>query len=319
MKTLKYILIIFSIGIILNSCKEEILEDYPGNIIIHSDVLHMVLNGPDDDEPSSIKRNARFYAFSGGSDFDLSALNPTDWTYEMWIKVAPNAMIGDRTIPNSTEAGGSFISERANNFEMYIVDDTDADFAIKYNKMNVEGVKVDSMCSHNASENLSFDTWVHVAISRSSSDGLAKFYINGKLIDSRTDPIWIQPVNDTWLQFNYIYRNGAFSNFFKGEMKNIRVSTIDRYPTEFNPELYVRYNETIDSEGIITEHDIDEFTLLQLNLERNLTPFDESSSNYPNFNKIEIKGFYNPYYIKVHNTLFTWQGDIIDEYPITGY
>jgi len=319
MKTLKYILIILSLGIFVNSCKEEILEDYPGNIIIHSDVLHMVLNGPDDDAPSTTKKSARFYAFSGGSDFDLSALNPTDWTYEMWIKVAPNAMIGDRTIANSTNAGGSFISERANNFEMYLVDDADADFAIKYNKMNVEGVKIDSMCSYNSSVNLSFDTWTHVAISRSSADGLAKFYINGKLIDSRDDSLWTQPVNDTWLQFNYIYRNGEFSNFFKGEMKNIRVSTIDRYPTEFTPELYVRYNETADAEGNITEHDIDEYTLLQLNLERNLTPFDEGSSNYKYFDKIEIKGFYDPYYIKVHKTLFSWQGDIIDEYPVTGY
>ena len=319
MKTIKYILVLFILGLFINSCKEENLEEYPGNIIIHSDVLHMVLHGPDNDAPAQTKRNARFYAYSGGSDYDLSAMSPTDWTYEMWIKVPNDAMIGDRTISNSTDAGGAFISERAKNFELYLVDDDDADFAIKYNRMSIDGVAIDSMCSHNSSVNLSFDTWTHVAISRASSDGLAKFYINGKLIDSSDDPLWIQPVNDTWLQFNYVYRNGEFLNMFKGEMKNIRVSTIDRYPTEFTPELYVRYNETVDSEGNIIEHEIDENTLLQLNLEKNLTPFDEGSSNYKNFNKIEIKGFYDPYYIKIHKTLFSWQGDIVDEYPITGY
>jgi len=319
MKTLHTLLIILIVGFSLYSCKEEKLEDYPGNIIIHSDVLHLILNGPDNEESAATKKNARFYAYSGGSDNDLSSLPAEDWTYELWIKVTPDAMIGDRANSNSTEAGGSFISERAKNFELYLVNDDNADFSIRYNRMDVNGLTIASMCSSEASENLSFNEWAHVAISRSSTDGLSKFYINGKLIESSDDPIWIQPVNDTWLQFNYVYRNGAFLNYFKGEMKNIRVSSIDRYPSEFTPDVYVRYNETVDTDGNIVEHEVDEFTLLQLNLEKELTPFDESSPYYEDFDKIEIRGAYDPYYIKLHRKLFTWEGEIIDEYPVTGY
>ena len=310
MKTYKYITLLAFIGLFISSCTEDDKgQEYPGNIIIHGSTYLNVMDNSDND------LNARFYAFSGGSSTDLSALNGEDFTYELWFRVDSDALIGDRTAPSGATAFGACISERAHNFELYLVDDADADFAVKYGRINVnDDFHMGTMTSEDSSINLSFDEWVHVAISRSSTDGIAKFYINGTLIDSSDDPLWIQPVNDKWLDFNYMYRENLAINFFKGSMENIRVSTIDRYPTEFIPNKDIKYNESLGANGEIIDNGIDEYTLLQLNLDNHLTPFSPATD----FNKIEIHGFYN-YYIKLHNDYFKWQNEIIDEYPVTGY
>ena len=293
MKNYKIILtFIIIFGLFTNSCKkEEELPTYPGQIIIHGATY---INMPGTETNDS---NMRMYAFSGGHENDLSALPEEDWTYELWIKVDSDALIGDRNAESGATAGGASIGERRNNFELYLIDDDDADYAIKYGKLHSEDdLQVASMQSNESSINLSFDQWVHVAISRSSSDGIAKFYINGLLIDSSLDLVWVQEVSDTWLDFNYMYR-GSSINFFKGSMENIRLSTIDRYPEPF----------VID---VLNEFKVDDNTLLQLNLNKNLTPFSPPTD----FDKIEIRGIYD-YYIKIHNTN-TWTSEDDEYYPL---
>ena len=282
--------------LLLFSCKEEELPEYPGSLIIHG-LVNIVMPGSDINDP-----NLRMYAFSGNSDNDLSSLPEGDWTYEVWIKVDPDALIGISDAANGLYAGGACIGERRHIFELYLINDpdADADFAIKYGKLrDGDDYQDASMQSDQATENLKFNEWVHVAISRSSSDNTAKFYINGKLIDSSTDPVWKQPVCDTWLDFNYMYRDSAM-HFFKGGMDNIRLSTIDRYPTEFTPDR---------SEPYI----VDEYTLLQLNLDEHLTPFSPPNE----FDKIEIQGYYD-YYIKVHKDN-TWYHEPDEYLPLGEY
>ncbi|MEN8193248.1 MAG: LamG-like jellyroll fold domain-containing protein [Bacteroidota bacterium] len=296
MKTIIYTTIILLVGLLIYSCEgDEDLQEYPGNIIIIGST-YLNLHGTDTNDS-----NARMYAFSGSSETDLSSMSGEDWTYELWVKADTEALVGDRNAASGLTAGGASISERQHIFELYLIDDNDADFAIKYGCLQEEdNLQAASMQSNESPINLSFDEWFHVAISRSSSDGVAKFYINGILIDSSADPIWIQAVNDTWLDFNYMYRGGSM-NFFKGSMENIRVSKIDRYPTEFTPDINTPYG-------------VDEYTLLQLNLDRHLTAFDPPND----FDKIEILGTYE-YYIKIHKDFTSWDSDIIDEYPVTGY
>jgi len=309
MKTYKYLTLLAFLGFFLTSCEEDLGEEYQGNIIIHGSTYLNVLENPDNN------LDARFYAFSGSKETDLSSLNGEDFTYELWIRVDSEAPIGDRMQPNGATAGGACISERAHNFELYLIDDSDADFAIRYGRLNVnDDFHAATMSSEDSSINLSFDEWVHVAISRSSVDGIAKFYINGTLIESSDDPIWIQPVNDKWLDFNYMYRENLSINFFKGSMENIRVSKIDRYPNEFTPNKDIKYNEMLDSSGELIDLGIDENTILQLDLDNHLTPFSPQTS----FNKVEIKGYYE-YYIRIHKDFFSWQNEIIEEYPATGY
>lgn len=294
MKIFKHTLIplILTLSIALASCETDPLPVYPDVIVQIDTVFVQGANLTYPTFTGSDTSDDRFYAFSGGSSTDLSSMSGTDWTYETRIKVAPDALIGDRTMPAGKDAGGACIMERGRNFELYLIDDANADFAIKYNRLDSSNDPVGTMQSDESGVNLSFNEWVHVAITRSSSDGTAKFYINGHLIDSSTDDLWIQPVNDTWLDFNYMYRGGNI-NFFKGSMDNIRVSYVDRYPSAFEPNEYDRFAEDSD-------------TLLQMDLDENLTPFDPATD----FDKVEIKGAYT-YYIKVINTVFWTSEDFV--------
>jgi len=293
MKTYKY-LILTLIFFGLNACEKEDLPEYPGSLIVHG-LVNIEMPGSDINNP-----DMRMYAFSGSHTDDLSSLPAGDWTYELWIKVSPNALIGNKDARNGLYAGGACIGERRHNFELYLINDPDADFAIKYGKLQAgDDDQIASMQSDGATENLHFDEWVHVAISRSSTDGIAKFYINGKLIDSSNDPIWEQPVDDTWLDFNYMYRGSAM-HFFKGGMDNVRLSTIDRYPNEFTPDRSTPFL-------------VDSNTLLQLNLDEHLRAFSPAND----FDKIEIQGTYD-YYIKVHKDN-TWHHEPDQYLPLGDY
>lgn len=294
MKFFKFSIIISLLLTIISACEED-QKAYPGYIYEYGST-YINLHGSDTGDS-----NARMYAFSGSSNTDFSSLQGEDYTYELWIKVDSDALIGDKNALSGKDANGASISERRYNFELYLIDDDDADFAIKYGRLNPDNdFQAASMQSDQSSENLMFNEWFHVAISRSSQDGLAKFYINGKLIDSSSDPIWIHDINDQWLDFNYMYR-GSSMNFFKGSMENIRVSKIDRYPNEFNPDIN-------------TPYEVDEYTLLQLNLDRHLEAFDPPND----FDKLEIFGTYE-YYIKVHKQFTSWDREIIDSIQATGY
>ena len=293
MRLLKFIcFLVIVTSVSLTSCEREALPVYPGTIIQIDTVFVKGANLTFPTFSGSDTSDDRFYAFSGGSETDLSSMSGEDWTYETWIKVDPGALIGSAEEPSGQTAGGACISERGGNFELYLIQDSNADYAVKYNRLDDDNLPLGTMNSSESSENLSFNEWVHVAISRSSADGIAKFYINGTLIDSSSDPLWIQPVNDTWLDFNYMYRGGNM-NFFKGSFDDIRVSYVDRYPSEFEPDHFERYV-------------VDNNTMLQLDLDDNLTPFDPVND----FDKVEIKGIYT-YYIQVVNTVFWTSEDVV--------
>ncbi|ALJ03808.1 hypothetical protein APS56_00970 [Pseudalgibacter alginicilyticus] len=293
MKLIKFISFLIIIGnLTLTSCEREALPVYPGTIIEIDTVFVKGANLTYPTFSGSDTSADRFYAFSGTSSTDLSSMSGEDWTYELWIKVDTDALIGDANEPSGQTAGGACISERGRIFELYLIEDSNADYAIKYNRLDNDNLPVGTMDSSDSSINLEFDEWAHVAISRSSADGIAKFYINGTLIDSSSDALWIHPVNDTWLDFNYMYRGGNM-NFFKGSFDDIRVSYIDRYPSEFEPNHFER-------------HEVDNNTLLQMDLDNNLTPFDPVSD----YDKVEIKGIYT-YFIQVVNTVFWTSKDYV--------
>lgn len=294
MKIIKYIFPILTlVGLTLTSCDNDDCEPvYPGLIVQIDTVFVKGANLTYPTFSGSDTSDDRFYAFSGGSSTDLSTLNGEDWTYETFIKVDSGALIGDRTALSGKDAGGACIMERGRIFELYLIDDADSDFAVKFNTLNSDNEAIGTMQSNDASVNLKFEEWAHVAISRSSSDGVTKFYINGELIDSSSDDVWKQTVGDTWLDFNYMYRGGNM-NFYKGSLDNIRVSYTNRYPSEFTPNQFERFV-------------LDNDTCLQMDLDNNLTPFDPVTD----FDKVDIKGVYS-YYIKVINSVFWTSEDYI--------
>lgn len=292
MKVFKMTSLLMAIGTLaITSCGGSDDDNYQGEINTDPEeeitTGYVTLSG-------SGETNDRINCYAESNDLGLTTIPEGDWTYEIWINADPLTSIGDPAENSGLTAEGACISEREAIFELYLIADEDegADYAIKYNRLDLDNLAVGTMESSSITD-LKFDEWVHVAISRSSTDGLAKFYINGVLIDSSDDELWIIPSSTSWLDINYMYR-GSNMNFFKGSMDNIRVSTVDRYPSAFTP------NRT---EGFV----VDDNTLLQVDLDNNLTAFEEGTVNYPDFNKVEIKGTY-PWYIKVINTV-TWTTD----------
>lgn len=269
------------------ACSDDERTEYPGNLIKHG-AFNIVMPGSDINDS-----NLRIKAESYSTKIDLSSLPGTDWTYELWIKVDPDALVGNKDARNGLFAGGACFGSRRHIFELYLINDffgDEADYAIKYGKLRSgDDDQAASMQSDESTVSLLFDTWVHVAISRSSTDSIARFYINGVLIDSSSEDLWKHPENsDVWLDFNSMFR-GSSMHFFKGSMDNIRLSTTNRYPDEFTvPDRTTAFH-------------VDEYTLLQLNLEQKLSPFDPVND----FDKLKVSGAYE-YYIRAHkgNTWF---------------
>jgi len=282
LKTITYILFIAIIGsLVLSSCEKK--SQFNSENTKRVQITSLTFT-------ESSTRDDRFYIFSGISDLDLSSMSGKDWTYELWIKVDPKALIGSKDSLSGQTAGGASIGEREEIFELYLIEDDNADYAVKFNRLDKQNLPLGTMQSGDSKVNLKFNEWTHIAISRSSIDQLTKFYINGKLIDSSDDPLWIQQVNDTWLDLNYMYRSDKNINFFKGSYDNIRVSYIDRYPKEFTPNQAEKFT-------------VDKNTLIQLNLDNNLTPFDPIED----FDKVEVEGVYC-YFVKVVNTT-NWENE----------
>jgi hypothetical protein len=98
-------------------------------------------------------RGDRFYAFSGISDLDFSSLSGKDWTYELWIKVDPKALIGSRDSLSGQTAGGASIGEREEIFELYLIEDDNADYAIKYNRLDRQNLPLATMESSDSKVN----------------------------------------------------------------------------------------------------------------------------------------------------------------------
>ncbi len=170
-----------------------------------------------------------FLDFDGDDSFFVNdsydKLDVSDnWTFEARIKV------------NSYNNGDwSVIADRRGVFSFYLIDDTDADFALRFAVRDASDNIIASVRSDNSNLNLELNKWYHTAV---SFDGTtARMFINGQIIDESTDANFILTGSTNALNIGARYW-GSYSRYFNGQIDEIRLSDTARYTQEFCPDIF---------------------------------------------------------------------------------
>ena len=168
--------------------------------------------------------NDSFFIYdNSNNDFDISST----YTIEAWVKV-------DSKVSNTYPV----IMDRKTVFSLFLIDDTNGDYAIKFAARDNSGNIIASVQSDAAPINLSFDEWVHVAITRANNT--TKLYLNGQLTDSSNDSDFGLTASTNALNIGARYWNG-YGRYIDGKIDNIRISDVSRYPGNFTPDILETY------------------------------------------------------------------------------
>ena len=170
-----------------------------------------------------------FLDFDGNDSFFVNdaydKLDLTDkWTYEAWVKV------------NSySDNSWSVIADRKTVFSLYLINDADADFAVRFVARDNSGNIIASLRSDNSQINLQLGKWYHLAVSRDGTT--ARLFINGNLIQESTDANFVLSPSSNALNIGARYW-GSYSRYFDGQIDEIRISDTARYADEFCPNRF---------------------------------------------------------------------------------
>ena len=304
-KIITYLLIIHMI--ILSSCDDDD-NNYKTPVITEEmETLidsYAYFNGDKQSFYATNKKDA-----DGNRPFNVLT---TDWTFETWVKVEKGTTISDKVLESS------IVMEQRYVFTLYIspanpdkpqadreikvidysqpngmgtkIVKVKADYEITYSKLSntSSDLELQSMSTFNNNDIvLLYGDWVHVAITRSSEDNTARFFINGKQVTSSTDDVWISKSSIGGVNWSATYR-GAYYGFTKCEQRKTRISTIARYSADFNPDLYKDFEE-------------DKNTLFLLNLKKE--EMIDAKNKTP---KMLVKGTY-PHSVSLRQN--NWQSD----------
>jgi hypothetical protein len=157
-----------------------------------------------------------------------------EWTIEAWVKV-----------DSYTDGTWSVIADRRGVFSLYLLDDADADFAVRFAVRDGSDNITASLRSDNSAYNLQFNKWFHAAI---SFDGTtARLFLNGNLIEEITDTNFNLTSSTNALNIGARYW-GSYSRNLDGKIDQIRISQKAYYTEEFCPdrfELFTKNPEDI--------------------------------------------------------------------------
>ncbi len=147
-----------------------------------------------------------------------------NYTLESWVKI--NSL--------NTTSDFDIIMDRKGVFSLYLIDDYNGDYAIRYVVRDSNNGIVASLRSDSGSINLAFANWVHVAVSYNGNK--ASLFLNGKEVNSAVDSNFALPKSTKAINFGARYWN-AYERYMIGEMDEIRISNIPRYSTgnQYNP------------------------------------------------------------------------------------
>ncbi len=166
------------------------------------------------------------------SDDDLDVSN--NWTIETWLKVR-----------SYTDNTWSVIMDRRNVFSFYLINDADADYAVKFAVRDDNDAIIASVQSDNSQLNMSFNRWYHVAVSYDGS--VARLFINGYQVASSTDPDFNLTASSKALNIAARYWSNGYERYLNGFLDEIRISDIARYRSDFVPDRYGRFEPDDDT------------------------------------------------------------------------
>ncbi|RLD43299.1 MAG: hypothetical protein DRI86_10235 [Bacteroidetes bacterium] len=218
-------------------------------------------------------------AFDGNDSFFVKD-NPFDdldisdnYTIETWVNIKEL----------NANSNWDVIMDRRTVFSLYLIDDTDADYAVRFVTRDGSDNLVASLRSDSSDINLNFNEWVHIAISR--YDSITFLFLNGKEVDSSLDTNFSLRYSVYALNFGARYW-GGYSRYMIGDMDEVRISDTARYLQDFLPYRCMPF--ITDSNTVLLLH-LDENSGNSLGDESrhfyntNL----RSSPNYPNWEKQE--------------------------------
>ncbi len=168
--------------------------------------------------------NDSFFVYeNSNNDFDVSST----YTIETWIKI-------------DSKANGAYpaILDRKTVFSLYLIDDSDADYGVKFVARDSSGNITASVQSDSSTENLSFGSWAHVAVSRSGNT--TKLFINGNQVSSSTDSDFYLSTSSNALNVGARYWSG-YERYLDGKMDKIRITENAIYTSNFTPNLKEKY------------------------------------------------------------------------------
>ena len=160
------------------------------------------------------------------NDNSFSNLDISDsYTIETWMKV-------NKLNPTSNF---DVIMDRRTVFSLYLIDDNDADYAIRFVSRNGSDALTASLGSDNSDINLNFDEWVHIAICR--SEGITSLFLNGEEVDHSLDTNFKLRYSIYALNFGARYW-GSYQRYMYGELDEVRISDTARYVHKQNFRPY---------------------------------------------------------------------------------
>ncbi len=166
----------------------------------------------------------------------------SNWTIETWAKV-----------DTYTDNSWNVILDRRTVFSLYLLNDNDADFAIRFVTRDANDNIVSSLRSDNSDINLELGQWFHVAVQYDGTT--AKLFINGYLVDESTDNFVLSSSTNA-LNVAAKYW-GSYSRYLDGRIDEIRISDIPRYGDSFCPNRFTSFEK--DENTVLLLH-LDTYT-----------------------------------------------------------
>jgi len=167
---------------------------------------------------------------SGNSDLSFSS---DKFTLEAWIKI-DNAPPSGSSSGNNSAPNRDYIFAKKNDWSLYILNINGSLYLEGRFRRDYHGNWPDVR----SSTTISTDTWYHVAFTNSKSDGRIRIYINGNLDNSEN---WTSGGYGLTSTTNTIGIGASVwngidnpSNFFDGEMSDIRFWDSERTPSAIN-------------------------------------------------------------------------------------
>ena len=209
--------------------------------------------------------NDSFFVYDNtNNDFDVS----NTYTIETWIKI-------------DNRASGTYpvILDRKTVFSLYLIADSNADYAVKFVSRNSSGTINASVQSNSSSENLNYNEWVHLAVSR--SNGHLKLFVNGTQVANSSDNDFNLSSSANALNIGARYW-GSYSRYLNGKIDKIRITDNAIYTGSFTPNRNEQYTTTANTR-ILLALDEGTGTSLQDDATNFVTIQLRTSPNQPNW------------------------------------
>ncbi len=199
-----------------------------------------VLVGRDDSALVSLKFDGNDSYFVNDNAFNDLDISKT-YTIETWVKVKHL----------NTNSDFDVIMDRRKVFSLYLINDANADYAIRFVSRGSNDAIVSSLRSDNSSVNLHFNDWVHIAVSRDSTT--TSLFINGIEVDSSLDTNFKLRKSSKALNVGARYW-GSYGRYLVGELDELRISNVARYKHSKTYKHYRIFPFTPDSATILLHH-----------------------------------------------------------------